>query len=263
VPLHAPAPRPPLAANELLDAYKQLAVQVAAAMPPLFAEDPKTDFEIRGVDWTHEPGTPLSYQPAGPGASPAVLNVDIGRAGTPAVVIASFLEQAIPGRHYQITLQQERANLPRFRRFGAEPAFTEGWGRYAASQGEALGLYPDEAAKSDAAAGELRCAVGSVVDTGLHAQGWTRAQALDYLGSHLGVDDTDAQLLIDWYAANPADALACMMGELKIRELRSRAQQSLGGHFDVREFHSEILRDGAMPLDILEAKMKAWMNASK
>jgi uncharacterized protein (DUF885 family) len=260
----APMPRAPLAANELLDAYRQLKVQVTAAVPQLFSEDPKTDFDIRGTDWTHEPGTPLSYQPAGPTASsPPVLYVDIGRGGTPAVVIASFLEQAIPGRHYQITLQQERADLPRFRRFGAEPAFTDGWGRYAASQGEALGLYPDEAAKSDAAAEELRCAVGSVVDTGLHAEGWTRAQAVDYLGSHLGLTEPDAQLLIDWYAANPADALACMMGELKIRELRSRAQQSLGGHFDVREFHSEILKGGAMPLDILEAKMKTWMNASK
>jgi uncharacterized protein (DUF885 family) len=263
-PLHAPTPRPPLAANELLDAYKQLTVQVAAAMPQLFSEDPKTNFDIRGADLTQEPATPLIYQPAGlSGTSPAVLYVDISRGATPAVVIASFLEQAIPGRHYQITLQQERADLPRFRRFGAEPVFTEGWGRYAASQGEALGLYPDEAAKTDAAAEELRCAVGSVVDTGLHALGWTRAQALDYLGSTLKLADPDAQLLIDWYAANPADALPCMMGELKLRELRARAQQLLGGHFDVREFHSEILKDGAMPLDILEAKMKAWMNASR
>jgi uncharacterized protein (DUF885 family) len=260
---HAPLPRPPRAAAELLDAYKQLAVQVAAAMPQLFSEEPKTDFDIRGTDWTHEPGAPLSYQPAGPtGTSPAVLYVDIGRDGTPAVVIASFLDQAIPGRHYQIS-QQQRADLPRFRRFGAEPAFTDGWGRYAASLGEALGLYPDETAKADAAAEELRCAVGSVVDTGLHALGWSRAQALDYLGSHLELTGPNAEMLIDWYAANPANALACLMGELKIRELKARAQQSMGGHFDVREFHSEILKDGAMPLDILEAKMKIWMNASK
>jgi uncharacterized protein (DUF885 family) len=261
---HSPTPRPaPLAANELLSGYKELAVRVRAAMPDLFSENPKTDFDIRGVDWS-TPGTPLTYQRAGPtGAPPAVLYVDTGRGGTPAVVIAGFLEQAIPGRHYQIALQQERLELPRFRRFGAEPAFTEGWGRYAASQGEALGLYADEAAKSDAAQAELRCAVGSVVDTALHALGWTPVQAFDYLRMHLGLDEPDARLLIDWYAANPADALACMMGELKIRELRARAQQLLGGHFDVREFHAEILKDGAMPLDLLEDKMKVWMSASK
>jgi uncharacterized protein (DUF885 family) len=260
---HAQTPRAPLGVNELLDAYRQLAEQVAAAVPPLFPEIPKTRLDIRGADWTHEPGTPLSYRPAGAAGTPAVLYVDIGPERLPGVVIASFLEQAIPGRHFQIALQQERTDLPRFRRFGVEPAFTEGWGRYAASQGEALGLYPDEAAKSDAAVEELRCAVGSVVDTGLHAQGWTRVQALDYVGSHLGLAEPNAQMLIDWYAANPADALACMMGELKLRELRARAQQLLGGHFDVREFHSEILKDGAMPLDLLEAKMKVWMNASR
>ncbi len=239
-------------------------MRVRTAMPDLFSENPKTDFDIRGVDWSGEPGTPLTYRRAGPtGTPPAVLYVDTGRGGTPAVAIASFLEQAIPGRHYQIALQQERLELPRFRRFGAEPAFTEGWGRYAASQGEALGLYADEAAKSDAAQAELRCAVGSVVDTALHALGWTPVQALDYLRMHLGLDEPDARLLIDWYAANPADALACMMGEIKIRELRARAQQLLGGHFDVREFHAEILKDGAMPLDLLEDKMKVWMSASK
>jgi uncharacterized protein (DUF885 family) len=232
-------------------------------MPQLFSDEPEAEFDIRGTDWTQEPGAPLSYQPAAPtGTSPAVLYVDTGRDGTPAVVIASFLDHAIPGRHYQITLQQS-ANLPRFRRFGVERAFTDGWGRYAASLGDALALYPDEAAKADAAAEELRCAVGSVVDTGLHALGWSRAQALEYLGSHLGLTGANAEMLIDWYAANPANALACLMGELKIREIKARAQQLMGGRFDVREFHSEILKDGAMPLDILEAKMKVWMNASK
>jgi uncharacterized protein (DUF885 family) len=102
-----------------------------------------------------------------------------------------------------------------------------------------------------------------VVDTGLHAKGWTRVKALDYVRAHLGIDDPDAQALIDSYAANPADALACMMGGLKFRALRARAQQLQGGRFDVREFHSEILRGGAMPLDILETKMRAWTDASK
>jgi uncharacterized protein (DUF885 family) len=101
------------------------------------------------------------------------------------------------------------------------------------------------------------------VDTSLQVKGWTRAQAFDYLRLHLGADDLDAQSLIDSYLASPGDALACMMGEIKIRALRMRAQQAMGGRFELRDFHTEMLKDGAMPLDILETKMKAWMDASK
>jgi uncharacterized protein (DUF885 family) len=188
--------------------------------------------------------------------------VNTGRGAKTTLSTAAFLQRGLPGEHFQIALQQEQADLPRFRRFGSEPAFTEGWGLYAASLGDTLGLYGDESAKLDAAAEERRCAVGLVVDTGLHAKGWTRGQAFDYLRVHLGVDDLDAQSLIDGYAASPAEALACM-GAVNFRALRALAQQRLGARFDLREFHSEILQGGAMPLDILEAKMKAWMDASK
>ncbi len=262
----APAPgtaAAPLAAAELLLAYKELAVRVRAAVPGLFAEIPSGDFDIRATTWISEPATPLSYQPPGPAANPpAVLYVNVAAAAR-AVSISSFLTQAVPGRYYQIAIQQQRVELPRFRRFGAEAAFTDGWGLYAALQGEQLGLYSDEAEKLDAAEAEMRCAVALVVDTGLHAKGWTRIQALDYLHAHLAVDDLDAQALIDWYVANPADALACKMGEMRFQALRARAQQQLAGRFDVRGFHTEILKDGAMPLDILEAKMNVWMDGLK
>jgi uncharacterized protein (DUF885 family) len=253
----------PLGGEELVSAYKDLKAQVRTAMPTLFSDVPKGEFDVRGAEWLPEPATALYYQRAGAGASePAVLYVNTGRTAS-RVSISSFLQQGLPGHHLQIALQQERADLPRFRRFGSETAFTAGWGLYAASLGEALGLYADESSKSDAAAGEMRCAVALVVDTGLHAKGWTRGKALDYVRAHLGIDDLDAQALIDSYAANPADALACMMGGLKFRALRTRAQQLRGARFDVREFHAEILRDGAMPMDILETKMKAWTDASK
>jgi uncharacterized protein (DUF885 family) len=253
----------PLGGEELVSAYQDLRAQVRAAMPGLFSDVPKGEFDIRGAEWLPEPAAALYYQRAGAGVSePAVLYVNTGRTGS-RVSISSFLQQGLPGHHLQIALQQERADLPRFRRFGSETAFTAGWGLYAASLGEALGVYADESSKSDAAAGEMRCAVALVVDTGLHAKGWTRGKALDYVRAHLGIDDLDAQALIDSYAANPADALACMMGGLKFRALRARAQQLRGARFDVREFHAEILRDGAMPMDILETKMKAWTDASK
>jgi uncharacterized protein (DUF885 family) len=244
--------------DELISAYQDLAVQARAALPKLFSADP-TDFAIRAAESLPEPVTALFYQRPGPsGVPPAVLYVDTGSSRRP-VSIASFLQQALPGHHYQIALQQERLDLPRFRRFGAEAAFIDGWGLYAATLGEELGMYPDDAAKLGASAAEMRCAVSLVVDTGLHAKSWTRTMASDYLHAHLAVEQVDAQSLIDWYVANPADALACKMGELKIRSIRGRAQQVMGGRFDVREFHAAILKDGAMPMDLLEARMKVWM----
>jgi uncharacterized protein (DUF885 family) len=263
-PTQPSAPAPPLNATELLNAYKDLAEKVRPALSNLFSESPKGDFEIRGSEWLREPAAPLSYQRAQSAeALPAVLYVDVGRGSVHRVVIANFLRQALPGRYFQTALQQERLDLPLFRRFGSDSAFNEGWGLYAASLGEALGVYPDDAAKSDALAQEMRCAAGAVVDTGLQAKGWMRGQALDYLRAHLVIDEPAAQALIDWYATNPADALSCMMGKREFLALRARAQQSLGGRFDIRGFHTEILQSGAMPLDILEARMKAWMDASK
>jgi uncharacterized protein (DUF885 family) len=250
----------PVAASGLVNTYKELEIQVRAALPAAFSEIPKSPLEIQSAEWLPRPAASLYYQRGPAGAD--ILLVNTGRGAKTTLSIASFLQRGLPGEHFQIALQQEQADLPRFRRFGSEPAFTEGWGLYAASLGDTLGLYGDESAKLDAAAEERRCAVGLVVDTGLHAKGWTRGQAFDYLRMHLGVDDLDAQSLIDGYAASPAEALACV-GAVKFRALRALAQQRLGARFDLREFHSEILRGGAMPLDILEAKMRAWMDASK
>ena len=153
--------------------------------------------------------------------------------------------------------------MPRFRRFGVEPAFADGWAVYAASLGDELGLYRDEEAKRAAALAQLKCAVALVADTGIHAQDWTRAQAADYVRAQLGVDPAEAGLVTDRFVALPGDALACKMGELKFQALRARAQQTLSQRFDIREFHTEILKDGAMPLDILEAKMKRWMETRR
>ncbi|HEX3397338.1 MAG TPA: DUF885 domain-containing protein [Steroidobacteraceae bacterium] len=262
--LGVPPPREPapLPANGPASAYKDLEVQVQAAMPAAFAETLPADLDIRATEWLTPPAEPLYYRRGGPaGAPPAILYVDTLRTAK-AFSIADFLQRGLPGEHFQIALQQLRTDLPRFRRFGADAAFTRGWGLYAASLGDTLGLYTDESAKLDAAAVQMRCAVGLVVDTSLHAKGWTRSQAVDYLRVHLGIDNPDAQALIDGYATSPADALACL-GEMRFRALRARAQQRLSARFDLKEFHSEILQGGAMPLDILETKMNSWMDASK
>ena len=249
-----------VAASGLLNAYKELEVQVQAALPQAFAEVPKSDLEIRSAEWLPRAAASLYYQDSPPGSG--ILLVNTGRGEKTPPSIAGFLQRGLPGEYFQIALQWQQTDLPRFRRFGSEAVFTEGWGLYAASLGETLGLYGDESARLDAAAGERRCAVGLVVDTGLHAKGWTRVQAFDYLRAHLGVDDVDAQSLIDGYAASPAEALACV-GAMTFRALRARAQQTLAARFNLRDFHSQILQGGAMPLDILEAKMKSWMDASK
>jgi uncharacterized protein (DUF885 family) len=177
------------------------------------------------------------------------------------VDIAGFLEAALPGRHYQSALQQGRADLPKFRRFGSEPAFVDGWGLYAATLGEELGLVRDDESRRDALSGELNFAAALVVDTGLHAKGWTREHAVDYLRAQLGANAADAALMVDRSAALPGNVLAGKVGELKIRALRARAQTVLGTRFDIHEFHSQLLKEGAMPLDILEARMKVWMEA--
>jgi len=229
-----PAGAPPAGAADPSNTYQELKVQTLAAMPALFSAVPEADFETA-------PNVP----------QPAIVD------------IVSFLQEEIPGRHYQSTLQHARAELPKFRRFGSEPAFVDGWALYAASLGEELGLYRDDAAKRNALLGQLKCAVALVVDTGLHAQGWTRVQAVDYLRAQLAAGDADVDQMADRFVALPGDALACMVGELRIQALRTQAQRVLGARFDIREFHSEILKDGAMPLDILEAKMKLWMEARR
>jgi uncharacterized protein (DUF885 family) len=250
--------------GEPLKAYQDLKVQALAAVPTLFSAVPRADFEIRAVSPTPWAPPLPAYQSAAPeGRTAAILYVDAasGATGPANFDIAGFLQEAIPGRHFQSSLQQERTDLPKFRRFGADPAFDDGWALYAATLGEELGLYRDDETRRRVLLRQLRCAAALVVDTGLHAMDWTLARAADYLRQQLATSAADADLMVDRFVALPADALACTVGELKIQALHSRAQQVLGARFDIREFHSEILKDGGMPLDILEAKINLWLDA--
>jgi uncharacterized protein (DUF885 family) len=252
--------------DALVSAYRELEAQTLDAMPLLFSAVPDADVEIRASGLLNPAAALLTYRRAAvDGGTPAILyvNTAAGTARRAKVEIPVFLREAIPGRHYQYALQSERADLPKFRRFGGEPAFTEGWAEYAASLGEELGMYRDDESRREDLSGQLKCAVALVVDTGLHAQGWTHAQAADYLRVQLAAEAADADLDADRFVALPGDALACKVGELKFQALRKRAQEALGARFDIREFHAEILKDGAMPLDILEAKMQLWMEAAR
>jgi uncharacterized protein (DUF885 family) len=254
----------PPGTTSAVNGYQLLKVEILAAMPILFSATPPTDFEIREFAPVSAAAVPLRYQPAAPARGrPAILRVSAAPDGAqPAGMdVAGFLGAAVPGRHYQSALQQGRTDLPKFRRFGSEPAFVDGWALYAATLGEELGIARDDEAKRGALLHELNCAAALVVDTGVHAKNWTRERAVDYLRAQLGITAAAANLSVDRFAALPGDALACKMGELRIRALRNRAQTALGARFDIHEFHSQLLKDGAMPFDILEAKMKIWMEA--
>jgi uncharacterized protein (DUF885 family) len=250
---------------DLSAAYQDLKARVASAAALLFPVLPRVDFDIRTVAAYREAvAAPLSYRPRAPnGELGAVLDVNTAELETGAAIDATarYLREAVPGHHYQLELQRERADLPRFRRFGVVPAFIEGWGLYAATLGEELGLGDTPEAKIGSLRAQLKCAALLVIDTGVHAQGWTRQRAIDYLHAEMPGDDAEVVEAVDRVIALPAEALACTTGFLEMQALRTAAQQTLGDLFDVRDFHYEVVRDGAMPLDMLEAKLKAWTQA--
>jgi len=172
-----------------------------------------------------------------------------------------YLHEAIPGHHVQLGLQQELDKLPRFRRMGGDIAFVEGWGLYAESLGDALGVYDDPYAKVAYLQAALTRSARMVADTGVHAQGWSKKQAVDYLVKTADMPAEDATAEVERFMALPGQTLANGLGELKMMELRDAAQAAQGARFDPRRFHAEVLRDGSMPLDILDAKIRRWMSA--
>jgi uncharacterized protein (DUF885 family) len=175
---------------------------------------------------------------------------------------ALFIHETVPGHHLQGAIACEQNDLPKFRRFVWYDAYGEGWALYAESLGTDLGCYRDAGQYLKFLASEMFRARRLVVDTGLHAKGWTRDQALKYLLETPGFSKTEGILEVDRYIAWPGQALSYKCGQLKILALRTKAEKALGERFDIRSFHDELLRDGCLPLDILEAKMDRWIGAS-
>jgi prolyl oligopeptidase len=169
--------------------------------------------------------------------------------------------ESVPGHHLQIALAQELEGIPNFRRYGGYTAFVEGWGLYSESLGPELGLYKDPYSKFGQLTYEMWRAIRLVIDTGIHSLGWTRQQAIDYFKANNAKTEQDIIQEVDRYIVMPAQALAYKSGELEIKSLRQYAQQKLGARFDVRAFHDQVLSQGALPLDILDTRVKAWVDS--
>jgi prolyl oligopeptidase len=169
----------------------------------------------------------------------------------------------VPGHHLQISIAQELTGIPEFRRFGGYTAFVEGWALYSESLGPSIGLYKDPYSKFGQLTYEMWRAIRLVVDTGIHSMGWSRQQAIDYFAANSAKTQNDIVVEVDRYITTPGQALAYKTGELKIKELRAFAEQQLGDKFDIREFHDQVLDQGALPLDVLDARVRAWVAEKK
>lgn len=249
----------------LLNAYEAIRERVDKAVPRLFAVVPRTAFEIRPVPaYSEKTDAAASYRQGTPdGERPGVFFVNTHDlpSRTSSGMETLFLHEAMPGHHFQISLAQENETLPNFLRFGGNTAFVEGWALYAESLGPELGMFIDPYQAFGNLDDEMLRAMRLVVDTGIHALGWSREQAIAYMLEHSAQSETDARAEVERYIAIPGQALAYKIGAMTIRRLRDEAESALGERFDPRAFHAEVLGTGALPLPILEAKIREWIAA--
>jgi uncharacterized protein (DUF885 family) len=251
--------------QEVIDNFYAIRDKMMPQVNKLFELQPKTPFEVRRTEAFREASASAEYNPG---------SLEVGRAGIFYVPIPKvekynvysdedlFLHEAIPGHHFQISLQQENTNLPSFRKNLWYSAYGEGWALYTESLGKELGLYEDPYQYFGMLGAEMHRAIRLVVDTGLHAKGWSREKAIQYSLDNEAESEPSIISEIERYMANPGQALSYKIGQLKIRELRKRAETELDKDFDIRVFHRIVLESGCIPLSYLEDKINAWI-ASK
>ena len=248
--------------SNVLDAFRAIQKTIDPNLKKMFGRVPKTPFEVRQTEAFRAASASAEYNPGSPdGSRPGVFYVpiiDAARFNITSGMESLFLHEAIPGHHYQISLQQENDSLPKFRRFSWYGAYGEGWALYCESLGKELGLYTDPYQYMGALGDEIHRAIRLVVDVGLHTRGWTREQAIKYMMENEAISEQGATAEIERYMAIPGQALSYKIGALKIRELRDRYAKSLGDQFRLASFHDAFLRDGCMPLDVVEKKMDNW-----
>jgi uncharacterized protein (DUF885 family) len=248
--------------EEVLAAFESIHQKMQPNLKKMFGHLPKTAFEIRQTEAFRAASASAEYNEGAPdGSRPGIFYVpilDATKFNTTSGMESLFLHEAIPGHHYQISLQQEDSMLPKFRRFGGPNAYVEGWALYCESLGKELGLYTDPYQYMGALGDEIHRAIRLVVDVAIHTKGMTREEAIQYMMANEPISEQGATAEIERYMAIPAQALSYKIGALKIRELRNKYQQELGDQFILASFHDELLKDGAMPLEILEDKMDRW-----
>ena len=251
--------------EQLIQGYRDMAEHINTLAEDLFEIFPKTDFEVRRVEpFREKSAAGGSYMAGTPdGSRPGVFYANAyDLSARPSWAMESlYLHEAIPGHHFQIMLQRENEALPRFRRFGGFTAFSEGWGLYAESLGKELGVYTDPYQYFGGLNAELWRSIRLAVDTGIHAKGWTRQEVLDYMFENSAVAEARAVSEAERFMAIPGQALAYKVGQLKMRAIRASAEERLGDKFDVKAFHTQVLKDGAMPLSMLEAKIDRWVDS--
>lgn len=247
---------------EVLAAFHAIQARIEPNLKTMFTNTPKSKFEIRQTEKFREASASAEYnQASADGSRPGIFYVPIPDAtqfNTTSGMESLFLHEAIPGHHYQVSLQQENTRLPKFRRFAWYGAYGEGWALYCESLGKELGLYTDPYQYMGALGDEMHRAVRLVVDVAIHSKQMTREQAIAYMMANEPISEQGATAEIERYMAIPGQALSYKIGALKIRALRSKYEKQLGSKFSLAAFHDEFLKDGCMPLDVLERKMDAW-----
>ncbi len=247
---------------EVLAAFDSIHKRIQPNLSKMFNRTPKTPFEIRQTEAYRAATASAEYnQGSANGSRPGIFYVPILNAAdfnTTSGMESLFLHEAIPGHHYQISLQQEDTTLPKFRRFGGNNAYVEGWALYCESLGKELGLYTDPYQYMAALGDEIHRAIRLVVDVAIHTKNMSREEAIKYMMSNEAANTQYATMEIERYMAIPGQALGYKIGSLKIAGLRNKYQQQLGNAFNLAAFHDEVLKDGALPLDVLERKMDLW-----
>lgn len=258
-------PNTPEGKEQYLTDARAFIAQVMAVAPQWFSNLPKAALEVRAVEPFREATASIAFYnaPAPDGSRPGIYYVnlsDMTQVLKPQIEGISYHEGA-PGHHFQIAYAQEIEGLPRFRRFGGYGAYAEGWGLYAEQLGKEMGFYQDPYSDFGRLSTELWRAVRLVTDTGLHAKRWSREQAMDYFRQNSLLSERDIQKEVERYITNPGQATSYKIGELKIEELRAKAEATLGDRFDIKDFHAVVLGSGSVPLDVLADQVDAWIAA--
>jgi len=253
----------PASADAIVDDFRKYIAQMEPHLPELFNLLPKTAVTVEPIP-PFQAAAATHYQGGTPdGKRPGRVSVAVSDPTHRSFINdeAVAYHEGVPGHHLQITIQQSLTGLPEFRKHGGNSAYTEGWGLYAEELGKEIGFYQDPGSDYGRLRSELFRAVRLVVDTGIHDMGWSRDQVVEYMRNSHAIDEPTIQAETDRYISGPGQACSYKLGQLKIRELRERAKLQLGPKFDLKTFHDEILSGGALPLDVLDARVNRWIKA--